>query len=327
MPVVFPSAVDQPELPDDWDEPHVDELLRGAIDTHTHPFPAAFPRRMGIMELARDAADAGYRAVVVKGHHHSMVPEILALTAEAGLGDIPVKVFGGVPTNNSVGGLNPAAVELALAMGGRWVWFPTLASAAHVEHHAARVAAGETGFQVTMSELRPERPVSVFDDDGALRPEVTEICELIASYDVVLCGGHLAAREFDAVVVEAQRVGVERIICSHPPHVVGADPDQVAAWARRGVYIEHAMPMYGEPFPGRRRGRFTIEDLRAYIEAAGVARTVLVSDTGQMNRERPVNAMRGAIRQLVAAGFGDDDIRTMTGGAAAELLLRASDGV
>ena len=323
--VTFPTTTGQPELPEDWDEPHVEELIRGAIDTHTHPFPSPFPRRMGILELARDAAAAGYRAIVIKGHHHSMVPEILALTAEAGLGDIPVRVFSGSPTNNSVGGLNPAAVELSLAMGGRWVWMPTLSSVAHIEHHEQRVRKGDTAFQKVTLGLRDERPISVFDDSGRLKPEVTEICELIAQYDVVLCGGHLSAREFDAVAIEAQRVGVQRIICSHPAHVVGADFAMAAEWARRGIYIEHAVAMYGEPFPGRTPGKRDFAELERYIAEVGPSNTVLVSDTGQMGRERPVNAMRGAIRQLIRAGYSDADIRTMTGGAAAELLLRQDE--
>ena len=42
-----------------------------------------------------------------------MVPDVLALH-ETGLGDSPVKVFGGVALNPQVGGINPYAVDLAL---------------------------------------------------------------------------------------------------------------------------------------------------------------------------------------------------------------------
>lgn len=327
MTVTFPTREGQPELPDEWDEPRVEELIAGAIDTHTHPFPSPFPRRMGIMELARDAAAARYRALVIKSHHHSMVPEILALQAEAGLGDIPVKVFGGTPTNSSVGGLNPHAVHLCLSLGGRWVWLPTLSSAAHLSHVAHERAQGRRGFQVATTKQRSDDLVSVLDDDGHVRPELTEICELIAEHDAVLCGGHLSADEFDKVIDEAVRVGVQRIVCSHPQFIVGASPERTAEWARKGVYMEHVVGAFGQLFEGRDTGRMGTEDLRAYIDAVGPSRVILVSDRGQHGKERPVNAMRGGIRQLIRMGYSDDAIRTMTGGSAANVLLRASDDV
>ncbi len=326
MPVSFPTRENQPELPEDWNEPHVEELIEGAIDTHTHPFPSPFPRRMGIMELARDVADAKYRAIVVKSHHHSMLPEVLALTDEAGLGDIPVKVFAGTPTNWSVGGLNPYAVDLCLNMGGRWVWFPTLSSPAHVQHVHEENAEGRPGFVVASITVRADTPNSILDENGKIKPEVTDICELIAQHDVVLCGGHLPANEFNLLIDEAQRVGVQRIICSHPPFIVGASVEMTGEWARKGVYIEHAVTMYGDAF-GRKAGRFTFELLQEYIKAAGPSQTVMVSDTGQKLNERPVNAMRGVIRQLINAGYSDADIKMMTGGAASNLLLKASDGL
>ena len=62
-----------------------------------------------------------------------------------------MKVFGGVALNQTVGGLNPYAVELALRMGGRMVWFPTLSSAAHIDHHEHH----DTGFPTSEVELRP----------------------------------------------------------------------------------------------------------------------------------------------------------------------------
>ena len=133
MPVTFPSRENQPELPEDWHQPEVDALIEGAVDLHVHPFPSPFPRRMGIMEATQDAVTAKYRAIVVKSHHHSMVPDVLALN-EAGLGDLPIKVFGGVALNPQVGGLNPNAVDLALNLGGKIVWFPTISSPAHLHH-------------------------------------------------------------------------------------------------------------------------------------------------------------------------------------------------
>ncbi len=63
------------KVPDD----EADRLLVGAVDLHQHPGPSPFPRRMSILDAARDASSAGFRAIVAKSHHHSMVTDILAL--------------------------------------------------------------------------------------------------------------------------------------------------------------------------------------------------------------------------------------------------------
>lgn len=326
MPVSFPTREGQPELPDDWNHPEIEALIEGAVDTHVHPFPSPFPRRMGIIEAAKDAAAAKYRAIIAKSHHHSMVPDILALN-EAGISDIPVKVFGGVALNNQVGGLNPYAVDLCMNLGGRIVWFPTLASPAHVAHVNEEQSHGRPGFVQATITVRPDVPISILDESGKVKPEVMDICEQIAFHDVILCGGHLPASEIDKLIPAAQGVGVQRILCSHPQFIVGATPEICAEWAKKGVYIEHSVGMYGDAF-NRGRQRWTFDELKAYIKAATPGQTVLVSDTGQKNNDRPVDAIRGVIKQLLEDGeYGEKEIREMVGGAAGNLLLKESDGV
>ena len=110
----------------------VDRLLDGAVDLHVHPYPSPFPRRMDAAEAAQRAADAGMRAIVVKSHHHDTAMDVAALR-EHGIEQSGIQVFGGIALNTQVGGLNPHAVNLCLAMGGKVVWFPTIASPKHIE--------------------------------------------------------------------------------------------------------------------------------------------------------------------------------------------------
>lgn len=134
-------------------------LLVGGVDLHAHPGPSPFTRRMSIMDA--DAATVGFRALVCKSHHHSMQSDILGLEP-VGLRETGVRVVGGVALNRTVGGLNPYAVELALRMGGRVVWFPTIASSAHIEFHAAH----HSGFPVSGIPLRDNEPISILDGAG-----------------------------------------------------------------------------------------------------------------------------------------------------------------
>ena len=59
----------------------VARVLEGAVDLHVHTTPSPFPRRFDAVEAARLAAEAGFRAIVVKSHHHSTVTDLLALQA------------------------------------------------------------------------------------------------------------------------------------------------------------------------------------------------------------------------------------------------------
>ena len=314
MPVTFPARDNQPELPADWHEPEVDALIEGAVDLHVHPFPSPFPRRMGILEAARDAAGAKYRAIVVKSHHHSMVTDVLALH-EAGLADIPVEVFAGIALNPQVGGLNPYAVDLVLNLGAKIVWFPTISSPAHLHHEE------EGGsFPNSTIRLRHAYPLSILDGDGAVKPEVFDILEQIRDHGAILTGGHLPAREVDILITEAQRIGVERIVVNHPNFIVGASVELVGEWARKGVYIEHAVGMY-DTFFKIGKTHFEFSELQRYIAEAGVERTILVSDTGQRGNPRPVDIVKSAIKALLDHGFDENSIKSMTGGNAAQLLL------
>ncbi|MGO2111508.1 MAG: DUF6282 family protein, partial [Pseudoclavibacter sp.] len=109
-------------------------MLDGAVDLHVHSGPSPFPRRFNHVEAARDAARINMRAILIKSHHHNTVMDLLAM--EAQLRDIPVKVFGGVTLNSEVGGVNPSAVALAIKMGGRAVWGPTVSAEQHVRAHS-----------------------------------------------------------------------------------------------------------------------------------------------------------------------------------------------
>nr|MDT0660719.1 DUF6282 family protein [Micromonospora sp. DSM 115978] len=303
-----PEADADRRIPD----PEADALLVGAVDLHQHPGPSPFPRRMSILDAARDAASLGFRAIVAKSHHHSMVTDILALRA-AGLAEVSTEVYGGIALNRTVGGLNPYAVELALRMGGRMVWFPTLSSAAHVRHHDGH----DSGFPSPEVDLRPNEIISILDERGRVLPEVQDILSVIAAENAVLTCGHLGVEEAQPLIDAALAAGVGRIVVNHPCFVVEASVDQAVAWARQGVTIEHCIIMYF----GRPERRRDLNELLTFIKEVGVGQTVLSSDSGQKTNPLPVTLYRRAVRGLLDAGISADDIRQLVGTNAGHLLL------
>ncbi len=289
-------------------------LLIGAIDMHYHSAPSPFPRKLDVTEAAQQYDAAGFRAVVMKSHHHSTVMEILALQPHM-LSKLDVEVYGGIALNGAVGGLNPMAVDLALKMGGRVVWFPTMSSRAHLDYHKVH---HDSPFPSSSVRLLPERETTVLDDKGQLKPEVHEILSLIKESDAVLSFGHMGPEEIEAVLTEATRVGVQRLLLNHPDFVLGVSEEQVKDYVSRGVYVEHSIGMYNDRSP--RKLVFPIEQLLRWIKVVGVDRTTLGSDVGQLANPTGVETYQRVIQMMLESKVAADDILRMVGANAAELL-------
>jgi hypothetical protein len=290
----------------------VDRILDGAVDLHVHPYPSPFPRRLDAAEAAQRAADAGMRAIVVKSHHHSTVTDVLALGRD--LNGLPVKVYGGIALNSAVGGLNPYAVDLALKLGGRIVWFPTIGSPQHIAHHAAHP---DLKFPKLAVHVREERPIDVLDENGELRPEVHDIIGLIKEHDAILASGHMAPDRILAVFEAAHAAGVRRLLVNHPNFVVEATHEQGRRFVELGAVIEHSLCMYDD------RSSFynwDIDVLLGWIGAVGADRSTLGSDLGQMKNPLPSEAFTNIVGQLLDAGLGEADVEAMVRRNPARLL-------
>src|SRR3954462_2518388 len=148
--------------------------LTGAADLHCHFGPDAHRERsVDAFQAAREAAEAGHRAIVLKSHDFPT-----ASLAWAGAQQVDgIDVFGGICCDREIGGVNPAAVEVALRLGARIVWLPTLSSRQDFDNGvAAQLGLPETGLRVT-------------DADEALLPETKEVLALVAEHGAVLATG------------------------------------------------------------------------------------------------------------------------------------------
>jgi hypothetical protein len=283
----------------------VAQVLEGAVDLHVHPAPSPLPRRIDAVDAARNAAEAGFEAIVVKSHHHSTVTDVLALEREGINNGSGPRVYGGIALNSAVGGLNPHAVDLALKMGGRIVWFPTIASPQHIEHHRAHP---DLKFPKLAVKLQPETPVDVFGEDGALRPEVHRIIESIAEADAILASGHMAPRSITAVFEAARDAGVRKLLVNHPNFVVEASYDDARHWVSLGATIEHSLCMYDEASSFH---HWDVDTLVAWVEAVGAEHSTLGSDLGQMSNPLPTEAFRKIVSRLLDRGMPEHDVRRM----------------
>jgi hypothetical protein len=280
-------------------------VLEGAVDLHVHPAPSPLPRRIDAREAAELAGDAGFDAIVVKSHHHSTVMDVLALGGPAGGNGSAARVYGGIALNSAVGGLNPHAVDLALKMGGRIVWFPTIGSPQHIAHHRAHP---DLKFPKLAVQLQPEEPVDVFDADGQLKPEVHRILESIADADAILASGHMSPASITAVFEAAREKGVRRMLVNHPNFVIEASYDDARHWVGLGALIEHSLCMYDEASSFY---HWDLETLLKWIEAVGAEHSTLGSDLGQKENPLPTDSFRKIVSGLLDRGMPERDVRRM----------------
>jgi len=294
-------------------DPEVAAVLEGGVDLHVHPSPSPFPRRLPIAEAAWQAHEAGFRAILTKSHHHSMVTDIKA--ASEALGGLPLQVVSGVALNNYVGGLNPYAAELALAGGGRIVWFPTISSRAHICVHEEQ--GQDMRFPTNNLGLRHTTELGILDEDGAMKSEVLDILEVIRSHDAIMSCGHLDADQTEALIKQAASMGIKRILVNHPNFVIGAQPERVREWVALGARIEHSICQYDDRSGFHQWG---LDTLMKFIDAAGVDHTLLGSDLGQANNPLPIDAYQKIVRGLLDAGMAAKDVHKLVADNPGELL-------
>jgi hypothetical protein len=278
----------------------VENLLIGAVDLHCHSGPSPMPRRITHAEAARQADEAGFRAIVAKCHYHDTTTDIAAMAPL--LDGLKVQVFGGIALNSQNGGLNPFAVDRCLKMGGKVIWFPTISSRAHL-CHAAHDEEVRRHFQ-PRGMLRSEE-ISIFGDDGDLRPEVHRIIGQAKEAGALISTGHLGPEPARALVEAAVAAGDDKLILSHPNFVVKVERQQAAELAELGATIEHELGHHHQ----ERRFKFT--ELLDWINLIGPERTSIGSDLGQVGNPLPIDAYKDVVGKLLDSGISEKDIRLM----------------
>jgi len=276
------------------------KVLDGAVDLHCHSGPSPFPRRFDHVEASYDAARINMRAILCKSHHHNTVMDLLAMRTQ--LANAPTPMYGGVALNSEVGGVNPSAVAVAINMGGRCVWGPTVSAGQHIRAHSH-----DDGFPSATGNLY-ESEVSIFNAAGDVSEEADLVTRLVADAGILLTGGHLDGESMSAYFKTASANGVKRILLHHPDFIVDVSEPDIEAMLGYGAFVEHELSMYHPQVPAP---RWPIERLVDWINKIGPERTVLDSDLGQQGNPLPVDAYILIVQQLLDHGISAAAIRQM----------------
>jgi hypothetical protein len=279
-------------------EKQAGKMLQGTIDFHIHTGPDIYPRLLNDIEVARQAKRAGMKAILIKSH-----ATITGDRAQVAQGVTNFPVFGGVALNWHVGGLNKYAVECAAKLGAKEVWMPTTHAAYYLKYvdHVPMFA---------KSMPKDIKGISILREDGSLVPELGPILETIARNGMILATGHLSPEEGLALIPEARKAGVEKIVVTHPVATfVNYSLDQMReALSRGATYLEHVFndctPQVANPQPPSALGDA--------IRAIGPESCIMSTDSGQVVNPAPVKVMTWYIKEMLQYGLSPKAIRTMT---------------
>jgi len=267
--------------------------LEGVIDLHVHSAPDSGPRSITAIETARLAVRHKMRALLFK-NHYTQTASLAYTVGEVVPG---IEVYGAIALNRSVGGINPTAVEhMARTTGGlgRVVWMPTFDS-----EHSHRVGQPNP-LHVPVSR------------DGKLLPEVLDVLDVMAKYNLALATGHSSPAESLLLIEAAKARGIDRIVVTHPlPDPIAMDIETQKKAASLGALLEYKFNSTLAPNAAWPSEFVSMPDTLAAVKAVGPENVIISSDLGQQGNPVHTDGLILFIQAMKKAGFTESEIDTM----------------
>ena len=281
---------------------NLEHLLKGAIDMHMHPGPTPGPCRLDAIEAARQAQQAGMKAIVLKSHSYTAAVAIIVGQLVPG-----IEVIGSICLNYEVGGLNFHAVLNAAGLGAKVVWMPTFSAANSINKMRA------LGLPLEGDGI------FLLDESGKLVPEMERILSIIKDKDMVLATGHISPEEAFVLIKEANKAGIRKLVITHPTDKEFAENhftvDDLQELVQMGAFIEFTLI-------GILPNEFCHDpaQLVRTIRTIGPEHCIVSTDLGQPQNPLPVEGMRLFMATLLHHGITQDEVALMIKTNPAKLL-------
>ena len=276
------------------------DLVAGAWDLHVHAAPSLFERWGDVWDLAKVCQDTRMAGFLLKSHHGSSVESAALIDRK-----VPdLKVLGGLVLNQFVGGLNPFAVEAAIALGAKIVWLPTIHAAAH---HACFGILGSFPFQNAKVVQHPPEGIRILNDRNQLVSALLDILEALNGRSVVLATGHLSAEEILVLhaFIRKQKFDIRLLITHVFFKVPSLSVDQLRTMQSEQTWFEVA---HFSVFPN---GNVTAAEVVARMQQLPAAHWILASDSGQQNNLHSPDALAAFAVAVLEAGIPLTRVRRM----------------
>ncbi len=273
--------------------------LSGAIDMQIHLAPDIVQRSSSESLFAKLAAQSGYFGWLSKCHHLTTAGRQLIIS-DSKSGDAP-RFFGSVALNNSMGALNPYAVEVALKLGASEVWMPTLDAQNHIDHFGQATLPTFQQLDNQKTVAIPMRPISVLNQSGDLKEEAVQVIETMKGSETILGTGHLSLKEIKYVIACAKERNVTNILITHPEfRATNFSKEEQKKLSEDGAYLEHCATTNYDP-------KLIAENIRF----VGASRCILSSDSGQAQKGNPIDCFYEFISAIEGEGISSSDIQKM----------------
>ena len=285
------------------------QLLEGAVDTHVHSSPDLVARKLDDFDLARQARERGMAGLVLKNHFFTTT-----LRARLVSSQVPgIAVVASIVLNQSMGGINPWAVEAAGRGGAKVVWMPTAHSENQLKHESAP---GVAPHPAALRLPGYETAVQVFNADGTLTANTEAVLEIIRDRGMVLATGYLTPEEVDRLTARAVEMGIRKIVSTHPDLPSISMPVELQKrLAERGIYFERTFNVTSP-----RYDTLSVAGLAARIRDVGPASTIMATDNGQPDSPYPVEGLEQYAQGMLENGFSAAEVRQMISEHARGLL-------
>lgn len=283
------------------------QLIEDAYDLHIHSSPDILPRKVNDIEMAKRISTAGMGGYCMKSHYFCTAERAELMNKT----NPQCHSIGSITLNSSVGGLNPAAVEIGARAGIKIVWMPTCDSEYEQRHIFESNAKNQTKLPFwanVILELKRDNvsnPTISLLEGSKLKPVVYEILDIISKHDITLATGHISHQETFALVKAAKERKVNKIIITHVdfPSTFYTIEEQKEL-AGYGAYMEHCYTTYAT-------GKVDFSTTVEQIKKIGVDRVIISSDLGQVSGVYPDEGMLDFSTKLYERGFFAAEIKKM----------------
>lgn len=264
-----------------------EELLKGAYDLHVHTAPDVVKRKFDDYEFCERLIASEMSGGIIKSHYFDTSARAQLLNKKYP----KLNIGGGIVLNNSVGGLNPYAVEKAAKLGAKIIWMPTMDSYSY-----------EKVKNIPNKNL--EKYIYILDKDENLKKEIYDILEIAKENKIFIATGHISSFEGLKLIKEANKFGVKTIIthADNPNDLYTVEEQKEAV--SLGAMIEHA---YFTVF----HARTNIEEIARQIREVGHENVFLTTDFGQMNSPYPDEGLLEFAEKLLRQNFTETELRKM----------------
>ncbi len=269
--------------------------LKGMYDLHVHASPSIAKRKFTALEALKLADTEGMGGFLLLDHTYNtaMVAQVLNE-----LGD-KAKAFGAILLNESVGGLDPNVVEIAVQLGTHQIQMPTYSSQSHKEKYG--------DDQKIFPYQKKSKGVKIIDGQGKLISEVEEILEIMKNSNSFLGTGHLSAEEIVKLVKRAKELKIKVVVNSVSTDMVELPTEIQRQLAGENVFMEHDYAVLTDIV----HKKTPIESIVEQIRAVGAEHCVLATDAGQPTNPDLVSGLRDFIKRLLATGISENELDFM----------------